>query len=135
MLLKVEIEKARLKSYEAWNCHDMDEVMSLFHDDIIYISWNGKQVNGKKSLRRAWRSWFNNHSGFKFCEEETFVDKTLQKALFRWLLEWPSKIPGYEGMPGIRKGVEVRHFHEDKIIKKLTYVQSIMSINNKITIK
>ena len=129
MLPRDKIEKLLLEWYDAWNSHNLDDVMRLFRDDIVFVNWNGKKVKGKKALRKAWQPWFASHGGFRFSEQETFIDEVSQKVLFRWRLEWPSRIPGYEGLWEKRDGVDVLHFSEGKIIKKLTYSQTVVSVN------
>ena len=128
MLSREEIEKALKKWNLAWDNHDLDGVMELFHDDILFENWTGGQARGKENLRKAWASWFENHGGFKFSEEETFIDVDEQKALYRWQLEWPSLEKGFEGRPEKRRGVDVLHFQDGKIIQKLTYSKTTLEI-------
>ena len=128
MLSREEIEKALKKWNLAWDNHDLDGVMELFHDDILFENWTGGQARGKENLRKAWASWFENHGGFKFSEEETFIDVDEQKALYRWQLEWPSLEKGFEGRPEKRRGVDVLHFQDGKIIQKLTYSKTTIEI-------
>lgn len=116
---------------EAWNRHDLDEVMGLFHDDILFENWTGGQAQGKEALRKAWAPWFANHGGFRFTEEETFIDEKEQKVLFRWLLEWPSFEKGYKGKLEKRRGVDVIHIKDGKIIQKLTYSKTTIDIDGK----
>jgi SnoaL-like domain len=117
--------------YQAWEKHDLDKVMSLFHEDIFFENWTGAYVKGREALRNAWAPWFNNHGNFRFLESETFIDEKLQKALYRWILEWPSNEPGFEEKQEIRKGVDVIHFKDGKIITKLTYTKTTVEIDSK----
>ena len=123
-----EIEDALRKWNLAWDRHDLDGVMQLFHDEIVFENWTGGKARGKEALRKAWAPWFVNHGGFRFIEEETFIDEKEQKALYRWLLEWPSFEKGYEGKPEKRRGIDVLHFQDGKIIKKLTYSKTTIDI-------
>ena len=52
-----------------------------------------------------------------------------QKAFYRWTIEWPSFEKGYEGRPERRRGVDVLHFQDGKIIKKLTYSKTTIEID------
>ncbi len=113
----------------AWNNHDLDGVMQLFHDEILFENWTGGKAKGKDAVRKAWTPWFANHGGFRFIDEETFIDEKEQKVLYRWLLEWPSIEKGYEGKPEKRRGVDVLHFQDGKIIKKLTYSKTTIDID------
>jgi ketosteroid isomerase-like protein len=112
----------------AWEVHDLDGVMALFHDDVCFENWTGGRATGKENLRNAWNPWFENHGGFRFAEEETFVDEVAQKALYRWTLCWPSREPGCEGIPERRCGVDILHFRDGKIIRKQTYSKTVVEI-------
>ena len=130
-LTRNEIETALKKWNHAWDNHDLDGVMDLFHDAVQFDNWTGGRVRGKNALRKAWAPWFNNHGDFRFIEEETFIDENEQKVLYRWLLEWPSFEDGQEGKPEKRRGVDVIHFEDGKIINKLTYSKTTIEIDGK----
>ena len=115
----------------SWNDHDIDSVIALFHDDVYFEHWHGARVQGKKALYDAWAPWFANHGGFRFTTEELIVDETAQKVLYRWQLDWPSLEKGYEGKPETRRGVDVFHFQDGKIIKKITYSKTSIEIDGK----
>jgi ketosteroid isomerase-like protein len=129
MLKRREIENALRRWNQAWDDHDFEGVMELFHDDILFENWTGGKSQGKAALQQAWASWFAHHGGFRFTEEETFIDVEQQKALYRWQLEWPSTEKGFEGKPEKRRGVDVLHFKDGKIIKKLTYSKTTLEID------
>ena len=132
MNLKKKEIKALLKQWNhAWENYDFDKVMALYHDDIYFENWNGAYIKGVEALKKAWKPWFDNHGNFKFMEEETFIDEDLQKALYRWVLKWPSMESGFKGKPETRKGVDVIHFKDGKIIKKLTYSKTTIEIDDK----
>lgn len=131
MFSRKEMEKVLQTWYQAWADHDLDGVMEIFHDDILFENFTGGKAKGKEALRQAWASWFKNHGGFRFTEEETFIDEDHQKALYRWELDWPSFEKGYEGRPEKRRGVDVFHFKDEKIIKKLTYSKTTLHIDGK----
>ena len=105
--------------------------MELFHEDVYFENWTGGRTRGKAALRQAWGDWFENHGGFRFIEEELFADEGGQKALYRWELEWPSLEDGYEGRFEKRRGVDVIHFQDGKIINKLTYSKTVVEIDGK----
>jgi ketosteroid isomerase-like protein len=130
MLYRKDIEDSLQKWYRAWSNHDFKEVMELFHDEIFFENWTGGKAIGKEALMKAWSEWFAKKD-FQFTEEETFIDEAQQKALYRWQLDWPSFEPGYEGKREIRRGVDVIHFKEGKIIRKLTYSKTTILIDGK----
>ena len=130
-LSRDEIEKALKEWNLAWDKHDLEGVMALFHEDVVFENWTGGKVRGKEALRKAWEPWFSNHGNFRFMEEETFIDEKEQKILYRWVLEWPSFETGSKGKPEKRRGVDVIHFKNGKIVKKLTYSKTTIEIDGK----
>jgi ketosteroid isomerase-like protein len=116
---------------EAWNRHDLDGVIELFDDDVLFDNWTGERVRGRVLLRRAWAPWFAFHRGFRFVEEEILIDEAEQKAVFRWRLEWRSQEEGYRGQKESRSGVDVLHFSNGRIVQKLTYSKTILTIDGK----
>ncbi len=131
-LVRKEIESLWDRWNVAWDNHDLDKVMEFFHDDIYFDNWTGGNTNGKKQLREAWHEWFSNHGNFKFIQKEIFIDVDEQKLLYRWVFEWPSFEKGYEGKFEKRRGVDVIHFKDGKIIKKLTYSKTTIEIGGKL---
>ncbi len=115
----------------AWDNHDLDGVMNLFHDQVVFENWTGGKAVGKEALRKAWEPWFAKHGGFRFMEEDTFIDDKEQKVLYRWQLSWPSSEKGFEGKPEKRRGLDVIHFQDGKIILKLTYSKTTIEIDGK----
>lgn len=131
MLKRTEIEQLLKVWNRAWDEHDLDGVMDLFHEEILFENWTGGSARGKEALRKAWAPWFANHGGFRFTEEDTFIDEPGQKVLYRWTLDWPSAESGYEGRPEKRRGVDVMHFKDGKIIQKLTYSKTTLQIGDR----
>jgi len=124
-----EIKSKLIKWNQAWDRHDLEGVMQLFHEDVLFENWTGAKIRGRDSLEKAWAPWFENHGGFRFTEEDTFIDEAEQKVLYRWQLDWPSMEKGFEGRPESRRGVDVLHFKDGKIIKKLTYSKTTLEID------
>ena len=129
-LTREQIKEALTEWNKSWDEHDLDGVMTLFHDDVVFDNWTGGQARGKEALHKAWQPWFDNHGGFRFLPEDTFIDEDEQKVLYRWTLNWPSFEKGFEGLPETRRGVDVIHFQDGKIIQKLTYCKTTIEIEN-----
>ena len=128
-LSKQEIKEAMAKNSIAWDNHDLEGVLELYHDDIYFENWTGGKAIGKEALKKAWGPWFAQHGDFRFTEEETFIDEVEQKVLYRWKLDWPSLEENYKGRRETRRGVDVLHFRDGKIIQKLTYSKTIIEID------
>lgn len=105
----------------AWNIHDLDGVMELMHQDIVFENWDGRIVKGKEMLKKAWMPWFFRHDDFKFIQEDIFFDEQEQKMVFQWWLKWLPAGNNTEGQNEIRKGVDILHFKDGKIFRKVTY--------------
>jgi len=130
MKLSRETIQTTLAAWEtAWNRHDIGQVMDLFHEEVVFEHWTGTRIEGKKALKEAWQPWFENHGDFRFTTEDLFVDEADQKALYRWILEWPSYEKGVEGKHEKRRGVDVIHFNDGRIIQKLTYSKTVIEID------
>jgi ketosteroid isomerase-like protein len=131
MLSRNEIKEALTRWNRAWDEHDLDGVMELFHEDILFENWTGAKVRGKQALRQAWKPWFENHRGFRFIGEDIFIDELEQKVLYQWVLAWPSNEKGYEGKPERRRGLDVIHFRNGQITRKDTYSKTTVEIGEK----
>ena len=114
-LSREDIRNALKQWNLAWDNHNLEGVNELFHEEVLFENWTGGRAKGKEDLKKAWEPWFTNHRGFRFTEEETFIDEKEQKVLYRWILEWPSLEKGYEGKAEKRRGVDVLHFQDGKI--------------------
>lgn len=127
-LSREEIRSAIEEWNLAWERYDLEGVLSLMHDDVVFDNWTGGRAKGKEALRKAWQPWFAG-GGFRFIDEDLFIDEADQKVLFRWLLEWPCREQGFEGKLERRRGVDVMHFEEGKILHKLTYSKTTIEID------
>jgi len=131
VLSREQIREILAKWNQAWNAHDLDRVMELFHDEVLFENFSGAKVRGRERLRQAWSSWFADHGGFRFTEEDTFIDEVGQKALYRWRLDWPCAEKGLEGRHERRRGVDVIHFRDGKIVQKLTYCKTTIEVDGR----
>jgi ketosteroid isomerase-like protein len=127
-LTKKEIIEAMTVWNQAWDRHDLDGVMALFHEQVIFVNWTGGRVQGRAALRQAWEPWFANHGGFKFTPQDLFVDEAEQKVAYQWRLDWPCPEKGYAGQPERRFGMDIIHFRDGKIIGKFSYSQTTLEV-------
>jgi ketosteroid isomerase-like protein len=114
----------------AWREHDLDGVLELMDESVVFEHWDGSRLLGKPALRRAWSGWFAG-GDFDFAELETFVDAAAQKAVFRWRLRWPSRLAAHRGEPEQRQGLDVLHFAGGRIVRKLTYCKTTVTISGR----
>ena len=128
ILSKAEIIRAMTAWNQAWDRHDLEGVMELFHEQVTFVNWTGGRVQGREALRQAWQPWFANHGGFIFKPQDLFVDEEEQKAAYQWQLSWPSQEKGHEGQPERRLGLDIIHFKDGKIIGKYSYSQTTLEV-------
>jgi len=114
----------------AWDEHNLKGVMEFMHEEIVFENWNGIIISGKSALQKSWTPWFIHHGNFKFINEDIFIDEQEQKMTFQWRLEWPSIEHFFKGKPEIRRGVDILHLQDGKIIKKYTYSKTSIQIDN-----
>ncbi len=131
MLSRSDIMNALDRWNDAWDNHNLEGVLELLHDEVLFENWTGAKVRGKEALRRAWTPWFRDHGGFRFKPEETIIDEQEQKVVYRWQLDWPSMEKGYQGKHERRRGLDVLHFRDDKVIQKLTYSKTTVEIDGR----
>lgn len=131
MLSREDMHRVISEWMEAWNRHDLEGVMELFHEDVIFENWGGGRVRGKVDLYRVWRPWFQGRSDFKFETIGTILDDDSQQALVRWRLRWPSRLKGYEGEIELREGLDVLHFRAGLIDLKLTYTKTVVEVGGR----
>jgi ketosteroid isomerase-like protein len=46
-LSKQQIKETLMGWNAAWDIHDLDGVMALFHKDVLFENWTGGKVKGK----------------------------------------------------------------------------------------
>ncbi len=130
-LTREEIIAAMNRNGEAWDRQDLEGVLELYDDDIYFENWTRARVKAKEALRRAWTPWFSSGERFVFQREDLFIDEEEQKLTTTWELHWPSPEKGYEGREEKRRGLDIIHFRNGKIIKKLSYCKTTVEIEGK----
>ena len=126
-----EIRQAMALNSAAWDKKDLEGVLELYHDDVYFENWTGGHARGKEALRQAWTPWFTAGGHFTFHRDDMFIDEEAQKMTVTWVLEWSSPEKGYEGRPEKRKGLDVIHFKDGKIFRKLTYSKTTIEIDGR----
>lgn len=101
---------------EAFNRHDVDAVMSLMTDDVVFESTgpapDGLRYEGQAQVRTVWEQLFAGAPDAVFTVEEGFGDRD------RWTQRWR-----YEWADGHVRGVDVLTLRDGKVAEKLSYVK------------
>lgn len=105
---------------EAFNCNDLDTVMSFFTDDAVYDEFNGKRNEGKAAIRTAFTPQFTGAFGsMQFLDEDVFIDSDTGKVMASWRCTLSVK-----GQPTSWRGLDLLHFRGEKLVQKLTYAKA-----------
>jgi ketosteroid isomerase-like protein len=106
---------------EAFNRHDVDAVMALMTDDVIFENTgpapDGSIFVGQDAVRAVWNDLFSGSPNARFDAEEVVAMN--DRCVVRWRYTWsPSESP-----PGHVRGVDVFRVRDGKVAEKLAYVK------------
>ena len=108
------------KFNEAFNNHNVDEVMSLMTEDCVFENTrpvpDGERFEGQEKVRAFWIQMFERSPHAKFEIEETFAAG--ERCVVRWIYNWIK-----EGKEGHIRGVDVFKVHNGKVAEKFSYVK------------
>ena len=100
----------------AFNRHDVDAVMALMTDDVVFENTNpppdGERYEGQAAVRGFWERFFAGSPNACFETEDTFAAG--DRALVRWRYSWGD---------GHIRGVDVFRVRDGKVAEKLSYVK------------
>jgi uncharacterized protein (TIGR03086 family) len=105
----------------AFDAADLDTVMSLVTDDIVFESTSpspdGTRLEGADAVRAEWARLFADTDDPHFETEETVL--LGERAVVRWRYSWREA----SGDRGHVRGVDVLRLRDGKIAEKLSYVK------------
>ncbi|MFN8594025.1 MAG: nuclear transport factor 2 family protein [Thermomicrobiales bacterium] len=100
----------------AFNRHDVDAVMALMTDDVVFENTSpppdGERCVGQEAVRGFWQRFFAASPNAWFDVEDQFT--VGDRCLVRWRYSWGD---------GHIRGVDVFRVREGKIAEKLSYVK------------
>lgn len=107
---------------DAFNAHDLDHIMSLFHDDCVLEMprgsnpWGSRHA-GKQSVRAALATRFAGLPDVHYANAEHFADEATGVGVSRWTLTGTP----HSG-PAIRvQGCDIYTFEDGKVARKDSY--------------
>ena len=107
---------------EATNRHDVDGMMALMTDDVVFENTipppDGERREGQAAVRAAWEELFRATPSAAFETEELFA--VGDRCVVRWRYRWAADQPGRAGHV---RGVDVFRVRGGKIAEKLAYVK------------
>src|SRR5687768_14159703 len=105
---------------EAFNRHDVDAVMALMTDDVVFENTappEGQRYVGQDDVRAFWDSFFASNPGAWFDTEESFV--TGDRCTAFWRFTFDKRNPE----SGSVRGIDVFRVRDGKVAEKLSYVK------------
>jgi ketosteroid isomerase-like protein len=102
---------------EALNAHDLDAVMALVTDDIVFESTSpapdGTRYEGRSDVAQVWGDLLSTTPNAHFTVEEQFCIGP-DRAIVRWRYDWDG---------GHVRGVDVDRVRDGKLCESLAYVK------------
>ena len=101
---------------EAFNRHDVDAVMALMTEDVVFENTSpppdGERHEGQAAVRVFWERFFAGSPHAQFTAEDMFAAG--DRCTVRWRYDWGD---------GSIRGVDVFHVRDGKVAAKLSYVK------------
>jgi steroid delta-isomerase-like uncharacterized protein len=104
---------------EAFNHRDVDAVMNMVTDDIIFENTSGGRFVGKEAVRAVLTRAFELMSMGRFETEDLFVAES-DRCVVLWTYIFNREEPEH----GSVRGVDVFRVREGKVAQKFSYVKS-----------
>ena len=119
MLSATEQTRATIEHFnDAFNRYDIDAVMTLMTDDIIFENSSGGRFEGKEAVRAVLSRAFEMMSMGGFTTEELFLAED------RCVVRWIYTLNREEPERGQVRGVDVFRVRNVRVAEKLSYVKS-----------
>ena len=101
----------------AINAHDLNEMLALVTDDIIFESTSpapdGARYEGREAVAKVWGEMLAATPGMHFTIEERFAMGD-DRAVVLWRYDWGD---------GHVRGVDIDKFRDGKLCESLAYVK------------
>jgi ketosteroid isomerase-like protein len=101
---------------DAFNRHDVDAVMALMTDDVIFDNTSpvpdGERFEGQAAVRGFWEQFFASSPKALFTAEE--IVAMGDRAVVRWRYDWGT---------GHIRGIDLFRVRDGKVAEKLSYVK------------
>jgi ketosteroid isomerase-like protein len=104
---------------EAFNRHDVDAVMTLMTDDVVFENTappDGERFVGQDAVRAAWTSFFASSPSAHFDAEE--IVGAGEHAVVCWRYSWRDDSDEQHV-----RGIDLVRVHDSKVAEKRSYVK------------
>ena len=118
----MSIREALVELCDAFNAHDLDQIMSHFADDCVLemprgSEPHGSRFEGKHAVRKALAVRFEGLPDVHYGDAEHFVDPEAQAGISKWRLTGTNR--GGEKVEV--RGCDFYSFRADKVTRKDSY--------------
>jgi ketosteroid isomerase-like protein len=113
----------------SWNEHNLNDVLRVMADDVVFEDWTGRTIRGKRHLRLAWSTWFANHADFRFDVRSICVSDANDSLSFEWVLDWLPPNPDGGGQRETRAGIDYVRIRDGLVVAKNSYVKTTAKTN------
>ena len=103
---------------EAFNRHDIDVVMEMMTDSVVFENTSGVRIEGQEAVRAVLTRAFESMGAGWFDTEDVFVAADRCVVLWRYALH-----RGEPGRGSVR-GVDVFRVEGPRVAEKLSYIKS-----------
>lgn len=103
---------------EAFNRHDVDDVMNLMTDDVVFENTSGGRFEGQEAVRAVLTRAFQLMSTGWFETEETFTAG--DRCVVLWIYAFNRREPEH----GQIRGIDVFRVRDGLVSEKYSYVKS-----------
>lgn len=105
----------------AFNAHDVDAVMALMTDDVLFENTqpppDGERLVGQAAVRGFWERFFAGSPHAHFTTEDIFAGG--DRAAVGWRYTWRDSA----GVEGHIRGVDLFRIRDGKVAEKRAYVK------------
>ena len=117
-----ELDDLSNRFVSAFNRQNLDELMSYFAPDAVYEDPYGKKHKTLADIRAQFDVVVNGKMGkISFEAEDRFIDAIAGKVMDSWILRmW---IDDKTKKESTMRGLDLLHWDDDRLIRKITYRQ------------
>ena len=117
-----ELDALSTRFVSAFNRQNLDDLMSYFAPDAVYEDPYGKKYKTPADIRAQFDVVVNGKLGkISFEAEDRFIDAIAGKVMDSWILRmW---IDDKTKEERTMRGLDLLHWDDDRLIRKITYKQ------------
>lgn len=103
-----EVQKLNKQMTDAWNSHDIEKLLALCDENIVWNDTGSPEpIKGKKGVREFYGMWNTAFPDFKLTLQRTVADESnvAGELVFSGINSGPLRMPGQPEIPATNKKV------------------------------